>query len=170
MRKYRLQVLVALMLVTWAHFSDPPSGNAIRNDPRVVSTQQQPARPFSFFLMLMLVLRLFVMAFVISLAIVLGVILFVFCIANSCKWQLFVKLYGRTWTFNVKRSFLLLLLLSHSARIPFRSTRASPPNRNGFTASGFRDFAAVVHYKFLTDDVHAQIRKWLLAQCGDVEK
>ena len=130
--KYQLRVIAALLLVTWAHFLDRPPRSAIRDDPRIVSTQRQPARIFSFSLVLLLLLRLFAMAFVISLAVVLGVLLFVFVLASFCKWQMFVTFYGRTWNHSAKRGLLLLLLLlAHASRISFRLTHKTPPNQHG---------------------------------------
>ena len=183
MIRYRLRVLALLLLMTGVYFFDPPE-NTFRDDPFVVPRSQLPAGTHSFFLVCTLLLRLFVTAFVISSAVALSVILFVFCIAKSCKWQAFVKLYGRTSAF-VKRDILFLLLLTHTTRIPNRSTKASPPTRHGVTPPGFRDFAAIAltfrpqgsdpfearrirRIRFRNHD-HAQIRKWLLTKCGDIE-
>ena len=167
--KYRLVVMAALLLITLAHFSDPPSGIEIK-DPRVGSAHRQRAKAFSFNLLFTLILRLVATALVISLAVVVGVVLFLFVIVNCCKWEVFVHLYRRTWNQSAKGEFILLLLLALASRIPFRLTHASPPNQ--LTPRNFRDIA-VTHLtclegvKYYTDEV---LRRMLLILANDVER
>ena len=159
--------MAALLLITLAHFSDPPSGIEIK-DPRVGSAHRQRAKAFSFNLLFTLILRLVATALVISLAVVVGVVLFLFVIVN--KWEVFVHLYRRTWNQSAKGEFILLLLLALASRIPFRLTHASPPNQ--LTPRNFRDIA-VTHLtclegvKYYTDEV---LRRMLLILANDVER
>ena len=116
--------LILVMVGTWSHFSDPPSGfsgTVSREEPRLVFSPQTRTRDFSFFLILYLLFRFFVYLLVFILAVVVGVFLFVRCFASACKWRMLWS-HGRTTT-------LLLLLLA------FDATRISTVYRGKSTPS-----------------------------------
>ena len=97
--------LILVLLGTWPHFSDPPSGftrTAGREDPQLGFSFRLWTRDFSFCLVLFLLLYLFVMLLVFLLAVIGDVILFVYCYVSACKWRMLWS-YGRTY-------FILALL------------------------------------------------------------
>ena len=105
--------LILVMVGTWSHFSDPPSGfsgTVSREEPRLVFSPQTRTRDFSFFLILYLLFRFFVYLLVFILAVVVGVFLFVRCFASACKWRMLWS-HGRTTT------LLLLILAIDSTKI-----------------------------------------------------
>ena len=105
--------LIVVMVGTWSHFSDPPSGfsgTASREEPRLVFSPRTRTRDFSIFLILYLLFRFFVYLLVFILAVVVGVFLFVRCFASACKWRMLWS-HGRTIT------LLLLILAIDATRI-----------------------------------------------------
>ena len=116
--------LILVMVGTWSHFWDPPSGfsgTVSREEPRLVFSPQTRTRDFSFFLILYLLFRFFVYLLVFILAVVVGVFLFVHCFASACKWRMLWS-HGRT-------NMLLLLILAIDA------TRIGPAYRGKSTPS-----------------------------------
>ena len=164
-------VFIALVLVTWPHFSDPPLRNVVGEDPCVVTTPSMPVGPFSFFLFCSLLLRLFVYAFVIFSGVYLGVVLFVFCVVKFCIRRLLSDFYVRTWTFQTKRTILLLLLLGQTAHIMEFSPRASSVFRRQPTPTLFRYFASITRpsQSMLRNLEYSNVRRMLLVSCGSVE-
>ena len=138
-------VFFALLLGTWPHFQDPPSGNAARDDPRVGSAPQRVSPLSLFFLPLVL----FVHSIVIFLTVAIGVLSFVFVATFGGVWRVLNDFYGRTWDFRTKRALLLLLLLGSAARLPFNAQRMStePTSFDAETSTppGFREIVAAAH-------------------------
>ena len=94
-----LRSLILILLGTWPHFDDPPSGftrTAGRDDPRLGFSWQMMTRDFSLSLVLFSLLYLFVMLSVFLLAVIGDVILFVYCYVSACKWRMLWS-YGRTY-------------------------------------------------------------------------
>ena len=147
MQKHRvLWVLGALLLGIWPHLGDPPLQMGARDEPPVVSTSKSLAASFPNVYLFMLILRLFFTFFVVFFSVFIGIVLFIFFLDNSCGWNHFLCCFRRTWTFELRRDILLLLLLGHAARIPCKTYRASPQRPLGCTATSveFRDFVSVV--------------------------
>ena len=139
-----LAVMATLLLGTMTHFQDPPTESVEWEDPRKVSLQQKASTFPLFFLLL----RLFVLTFVVFLAVALGVFLFVRVVTFGGMWRVLFDLYGRTWTFRTKRTMILLLVLGHVAKMPFKAQR--PPSKLlpptiAPSPSEFADFVAVAH-------------------------
>ena len=186
------RVLVAFLLVTWPHFSDPPMENEVGEEPTavccVVSTQQKVAGIHSIFLTCTLLLRFLVDLFVFSLVVYLGVILFVLVIACFCNRQLLYYFNGRTYAFNAKWPLILLLLLAQAARLPF--SRDQPLSLLE-ASNATRDYVAAVQRTF-PDGIppfhgswfsvkrkcrsdwrnlaHPRVKRMLLVSCGSVER
>ena len=141
-------VFFALLLGTWPHFQDPPSGNAARDDPRVGSAPQRVSPLSLFFLPLVL----FVHSIVIFLTVAIGVLSFVFVATFGGVWRVLYDFYGRTWDFHSKLALLLLLLLGNAARMPFQAQRMStePTSFDAKTSMppGFREIVAAVQVIF----------------------
>ena len=131
--------LVGLLLVLWAHLSDPPTRSVDAEEP------QLSTGTISFPLLLFLLLRFFVMAFVLFLAVFLGVFLLVYCKAYSRLRQLLYKLYGRTWIYKSQRVLLGILLLTNAVKFPIIivAYKDQPPLQ--MSTPECRDFFAVKH-------------------------
>ena len=89
------------------------------------------------------------MTFVVFLAVALGVFLFVRVVTFGGMWRVLFDLYGRTWTFRTRRTLLLLLLLGHATRLPFKAHRAPSkllPPTIAPSDSEFANFVAVAHH------------------------
>ena len=124
--------ILALSLVTWPHFSDPPSGSEARDDPRLVSSwRQASSMAFSLFLDCSLPLRLFVYSFVHFLGSLISVVLFV-CVASACIWQLLHD-HGQTTTRRRAGIVFILLLLGDASqpRPDFYGTKIERPVPGG---------------------------------------
>ena len=146
--------IVALALVTWPHFSDPPSGSEAGDEPRVVSAWQKvSSMAFSLFLDCSLPLRLFVYSFVHFLGTFLSVVLFV-CIASACNWQLLHD-HGRTTNRRRVGIIYILLLLGDTSqpRVEYYGIeipapvpgRQSPESRTLALTASFRDTRKYEH-------------------------
>ena len=155
--------LILVLLGTWPHFSDPPSGftrTAGRDDPQLGFSFRLWTRDFSFCLVLFLRLYLFVMLLVFLLAVIGDVILFVFCYVSACKWRL-LWTYGRTY-------FLLVLLAGDviQSRPEYRYRSASMRTRTTIHDAAplpeMRDFTIKASFTDVQNMEHRGIHSLLL--------
>ena len=155
-----------LLLVTWPHFSDPPSGFEVKEDPRVGSALQEMLTvAFSFFLDCFLPLFLFVQSFLSFIGIWLSVA-FLSCFASACKWQLLHD-DGQTRT---KWKLLLILLIAEASRptprpVHFGGSMPTPVFfERPVPESG--EFTLTTSYGDERNMEHAGVRRMLLLMAG----
>ena len=171
MPRYRVHmgtVTMALLLVTWPHFCDPPSGSRFeaRDDPRVGSALQHLSMvAFSLYLDYFLPLAFIVISFVSFLGVFLSVA-FLFCVANACKWQLLHD-HGRTRT----KTLVLVALLLTDATCPkprpqYLGGQAPTPVGCASPVPEFGDYAITASYADTKNMEHAGIRRMLLIMAG----
>ena len=171
MPRYRVRmgwVTAALLLVTWPHFCDPPSGIACeaRDDPRVGSALQHLSLvAFSLYLDCFLPLAFIVVSIVTFMGLFLSVA-FLFCVANACKWQL-LNDHGRTRT----KTLVLVALLLTDATCPrprpqYLGGQAPTPILCASPVPDFGDYATTASYADTRNMEHAGIRRMLLIMAG----
>ena len=172
MPRYRVRmgwVTAALLLVTWPHFCDPPSGFAFeaRDDPRVGSALQHMSMvAFSLFLDYFLPLAFIVVSFVTFIGLFLSVAFLFVCVANACKWQLLHD-HERTRT---KTIILVALLLTDATRPrprpQYLGGQAPTPILCASPVPEFGDCAITASYVDTRNMEHAGIRRMLLIMAG----
>ena len=161
-------VIVALLLVTLPHFSDPPSGSegGVGDDPRVVSTYCNVTMALSLFLDCSLPLRLFVTPIVNFLGTLISVVLFV-CVASACNWQLLHD-HGRTRTRTSTGTLFILLLLGDASQpsVEYHGTKTPEPNPGARKSPESRSLALTANIKDTRKYEHSVTRRMLLLMSG----
>ena len=138
----------ALLVVTWPHFRDPPTGSEARDEP-CVSTQQRAPFASPLFLFFVLV-RFFVLPFVFFLAVSVSVHLFIFVASVAHLWPTLNRCYYYTRRYHTKVAMFLLLLMGTAVRLPFfaNNLEETPPfiAFHKTSMKEFKEFAALAHF------------------------